>query len=475
MDRHRRRLTKLVQQLACSPAAPNSSPRCGSCIHRHECSAGVPDMEDMAGPGQCSSKKPLVPMETASHMMDMFDARPELHGLRGEFFHDKQIFDADLELVFHKEWLFAGHTVQIPEPGMWLTLQAGKYPVLVVRGQDLNLRAFHNVCRHRGYKLVDGMHGKLEKSNFVCQYHQWSYDMTDGRLKFARDMDESFDAAAHGLLPVRLEVASSYIWVCVAEVPPDFSQVKSMIQEYAGPYDLPHSKVAKQSRIVEQGNWKLVWENNRECYHCAKNHPELGQSFPANWKQGPDTGDENAQAAQLGLPTAFKRSRDFQFRAMRHKFVKGATSMTRDGRPAISNDKRLVKSIPANADIGNSPFYHYPSTWNHWQADYAVSFRVLPISATETEVVTTWLVPQDAVQGIDYDLEQLTVVWEETNKQDQMLVERVQQGVQSPAFIPGRYNIEHESGVYEFVEWYATTMKQQLLDMHAPPKPTPGV
>ena len=125
--------------------------------------------------------------------------------------------------------------------------------------------------------------------------------------------------------------------------------------------------------------------------------------------------------------------------------------------------KHRLGNFPSEADIGNVPFYFYPSTWNHWQADYAVSFRVVPISPTETEVVTTWLVPGDAQEGKDYSLDDLTKVWEETNKQDQALVERVQCGVKSPAFVPGQYNSQHESGVIQFVEWYSAHMKRHLL------------
>jgi Rieske 2Fe-2S family protein len=146
---------------------------------------------------------------------------------------------------------------------------------------------------------------------------------------------------------------------------------------------------------------------------------------------------------------------------MRHLLVGDTTSMTATGASAIKSDKRLG-GLTATGNIGVVPFYHYPSTWNHFQADHAVSFRVLPCSPTETEVVTTWYVPADAEEGNDYDIETLTAVWQATNQQDQDLVERVQKGVSSPAFVPGRYNEEHELGVIEFADWYSGVMTQRL-------------
>jgi len=110
-------------------------------------------------------------------------------------------------------------------------------------------------------------------------------------------------------------------------------------------------------------------------------------------------------------------------------------------------------------------------------ADHVVSFRMLPVSPTETELITTWLVPRDAVEGVDYNISTLTEVWESTNEQDRMLVENVQEGVSSPAFVPGPYHPTREAGVIDFVHWYANHMQRRLasqFQVRCNPKPTSG-
>jgi Rieske 2Fe-2S family protein len=129
------------------------------------------------------------------------------------------------------------------------------------------------------------------------------------------------------------------------------------------------------------------------------------------------------------------------------------------GRKAV----QMRLSDQVNMDrIGTLLLFHYPTTWNHVLSDHAVTFRVLPISATETAVTTKWLVHKDAVEGIDYRLDELTHVWTETNDQDRQIVEENAFGVQSPAYEPGPYSEVHEGGVAQFVEWYANFMEKRL-------------
>jgi glycine betaine catabolism A len=112
--------------------------------------------------------------------------------------------------------------------------------------------------------------------------------------------------------------------------------------------------------------------------------------------------------------------------------------------------------------IGSLMLYHYPTIWNHVLIDHAVTFRVLPISANETAVTTKWLVHKDAIEGEDYDLEDLIHVWTETNNQDRRIVEENARGIHSPAYEPGPYSTVHEGGVVQFVDWYVRTIEPRL-------------
>ncbi len=192
------------------------------------------------------------------------------------FYTDPDLFQADLELVWYRDWIFAAAVAELPKAGAYVTLQLGAYPVVVVRGVDDQIRAFHNVCRHRGQRLCAKPSGQTVK--LVCPYHQWTYE-TDGRLLWARDMGTDFDPSKHGLKSVHCATAAGMVFICLAEIAPDFAPVKAAADRYSAPHQPQALKVAHQSRIVERGNWKLVLENNRECYHCAGTHPALCRTF----------------------------------------------------------------------------------------------------------------------------------------------------------------------------------------------------
>ena len=144
---------------------------------------------------------------------------------------------------------------------------------------------------------------------------------------------------------------------------------------------------------------------------------------------------------------------------MRLPFEHGATGMTLDGRPAF--DGRFG-SLPSHLDLGDVLLYHYPSSWNHFMADHAVTFRLLPVGPDASQLHTTWLVPEGTAPLTEADLERLTAVWRATNAQDATLVGRAQRGVTSPAYEPGPYSPAEEEGVEQFVDWYVERMRARL-------------
>jgi Rieske 2Fe-2S family protein len=257
------------------------------------------------------------------------------------------------------------------------------------------------------------------------------------------------------------------LFVCLAETPPDFAPFRKVMEPYFGPHRLAEAKVAHETTIVERGNWKLVWENNRECYHCQANHPELCKTFPEapsatgiqSAETDPETLEHWARLEATGLPARFRIDPAGQFRATRTPLLPDVESYTLTGKPAVR--KNLSDEVSGER-IGTLMLYHYPTTWSHVLIDHAVTFRVLPISANETAVTTKWLVHKDAVEGEDYDLEELTQVWTETNNQDRRIVEENARGIHSPAYEPGPYSTVHEGGVVQFVDWYVRTIEPRL-------------
>jgi Rieske 2Fe-2S family protein len=403
-------------------------------------------------------------MNTQSEMLEALERRQPGHTLQRKFYVDPAFYQLDLETLFYREWLFVGHDCEVRQSGDYFTLQVGDYPIVVVRGRDGAVRAFHNSCRHRGSRVCSADKGSAVR--LVCPYHNWSYDL-DGRLLFARDMGKGFDPKPLGLKPIHCESVGGYLWLCLAPDAPDFSAFRAKVEPYLAPHRLSEAKVAFESTIVENGNWKLVWENNRECYHCAPNHPELCRTFP----EAPTvTGVEGAtndpfianhwtRCETIGLPSRFELSDDGQYRATRVPLMREAVSYTMSGKAAV---RRPLSDSVSEPNIGSLLLFHYPTTWNHILGDHAISFRVLPLGPMQTQVTTKWLVHRDAVEGVDYTREELTTVWNATNDQDRRIVEENQRGVSSPAFEPGPYNALHEGGVMQFVEWYAAAMERAL-------------
>ena len=214
---------------------------------------------------------------TIANALHRLRTRAPGSGLGRDFYTDPKLYEADLNHIFYREWLFAAHGCELPATGSYVTLQVGAYPLVLVRAADGLVRAFVNACRHRGSRLCAASHGTAVK--LVCPYHQWTYAL-DGRLLAARQMGPNFDRERLGLKQVHCESVGGYIFVCLSETPPAFAPARTQLQNYLAPHRLSDARVAYESTIVEEGNWKLVWENNRECYHCAVNHPELGRVYP---------------------------------------------------------------------------------------------------------------------------------------------------------------------------------------------------
>ena len=210
-------------------------------------------------------------------MLARLRRRKPATALERDFYTKPEDFQIDLDLIWYRDWLFVGHDCEVLNPGQYLTVQVGEYPVVVVRDRDGGLRAFHNSCRHRGSRICSEEHGT--SARLMCPYHQWTYSL-DGRLLAARDMGSSFDKTQYGLKSIHCTSVGGYIWICLAKSAPDFEPVRRQLEPYFLPHKLHQAKVAYEYTIIENANWKLVWENNRECYHCFANHPELLRTFP---------------------------------------------------------------------------------------------------------------------------------------------------------------------------------------------------
>lgn len=401
-------------------------------------------------------------MTPRNRLRRLLDERKPGFSLPQDFYLSPDIFALEMEAIFAADWIFACNGSEIARPGDFVTLEIGDNSVIVLRDRNGLIRAYHNTCRHRGSRLCNAEAGRVTR--LTCPYHQWVYEL-DGRLLRARQMPEGFDTAPYGLAEVKVEVICGMVYLSLAEAPPDLARFRAGVTPYIAPHHPQRTKVAHSATIIEEANWKLVIENNRECYHCVGNHPELlvtlvefalpedaaaQQSFQAVMDEATTKWDG------LGLP---HRPADggHEFRCIRLPFNAGAQSFTMDG---ASGCRKLLGDFTDPA-LGSVRMFRVPNNWNHFLADHILHFRVLPLAPDRTAVRTTWLVHEDAVEGVDYDIERLTEVWSKTNDQDKILAENNHRGIRSRAYRPGPL-APSEFMLRNFAQWYAEKMEAYL-------------
>ena len=398
--------------------------------------------------------------------------RREGHGLARDFYLDPDIYEAEIEKIWRQGWLFAAHSCEIPEPGDYLTYQIATDSILILRDDDYAIRAFHNICRHRGTLLCEQPSGHLGK--VVCPYHQWTYDRR-GRLCSARGMGSHFDKSEWSLLPVAVHEPAGLIYISLAERPLPFELVEQQLIKFATPQGIARARVAHCVDYEIDANWKLLWENNRECYHCNINHPQYIKANFDHYNR-----DDRTAAIQEQIDAQIDRSRaqwEAADLAVTHRetgmasfpdpdaeagwcainrtvLSRGYLSETMDGRQAAP----LMGDYP-DADVGTLRMRTMPNMWNHSSCDHVVTTRLTPRGPRKTEARVLWLVAREAEEGRDYTLEALLPFWQLTSEQDWDLCRRAQRGIESRAYRPGPLSPEKEQNVDAFLRWYL----QQLL------------
>jgi Rieske 2Fe-2S family protein len=387
------------------------------------------------------------------------------YSLPGEFYSSEPVYRAELERIWRRGWLFVGHTCEIPNPGDYFTFAVDDDSLIVIRDDEGRINALWNVCRHRGTQICSESHGRAGR--LVCPYHQWTY-ARNGALVTCRGMQDDIDKSQLGLFPAQVRELAGLIYVALSSNAPDFDKAFATIDPLARPQGLDRAKVAKSVDYEVSANWKLVWENNRECYHCNVNHPQYikanfdhynqddtSERISARITQAVTRSEEKWAAAGLAVSHRHSGMTSFPntgphgwFAANRTPLVEGYVSESMDGRQVAP----LMGDYP-DADVGTLRIRTLPNMWLHASCDHAVTTRLLPAGLHRTAVRVTWLVHQDAVEGRDYCLADILPFWQLTSEQDWELCERAQAGVKSSHYTPGPFSKYKEYNVDAFVRW----------------------
>jgi choline monooxygenase len=201
-------------------------------------------------------------------------AAPVPPALSPHLYLDPEVLRVEDERIFSRTWQFAGHVSQLPNAGTYLTVNAGTQPVLVVRDDEGELRAFRNVCRHRGSRLLSGA-GECKKA-IRCRYHGWTYRM-DGTLIGVPEGRQipGLDKSTLGLFPARVEVLKGLVFVNLDLHATPLAEQVAGLPERLAPYGFENLKPVVENETSQPANWKIVIDNYLEGYHVPIAHPGL--------------------------------------------------------------------------------------------------------------------------------------------------------------------------------------------------------
>ena len=383
---------------------------------------------------------------------------------RGLYVSD-DAFAFDTQVMLKSVWLYACTVAHVKNPGDYFVFELADNSIIIVRGRDNEVRAFWNSCRHRGAKICLEQRGRAPR--LMCPYHQWTYGL-DGQLLAARSMAEDFDKADHGLSPVAMENVGGLIFICLSDNPPPIDRVKADIIDQIAVYNLENLKVVVHDNYVENANWKLVMENNRECYHCDAGHPELISVLGTTGFGKDAPADAALQATRdewrnLGIDRDLIEFPDgWWHRIARLKLANGAVTQSIDGKQTC---QKLIGPF-TEPERSSLSVWTQPNSWHHFCCDHVVTFSLTPIAPDKTLLRTSWLVHEDAVEGVDYDPDHLAALWRKTNEQDGHFSAINHRGIANDGYVQGPYALE-EKLVDEFKTFYVSRAKAALAQVQS--------
>jgi Rieske 2Fe-2S family protein len=351
--------------------------------------------------------------------------------LPGRYFVDPVIFALEQERIFARMWVCTGRADDIPNPGDYYLVTLGRESVIVVRGRDGEVRAFLNVCRHRGARLRTEPCGNAG-AVIQCRYHAWSYGL-DGRLLGAPNIakEEAFNRDEFGLVPVHAAVWEGLVWLSLADHPaPLTDQLHPPLLKRFGTLDIfdrytvGELKVGRRIAYEIGANWKLIVENFMECYHCGPVHPELTRLLPA-FRQG---------TSYQGIPgegTAFAAD---------------ISAFTLSG----TGQRPLLPGLGLEDDRLYYGFVLWPNVFVNLLPDHVILHILLPVAPDRSRVVCDWLFHPTDLARPEFTADDTVGIFDLVNRQDWEVCELTQQGMTSRAYASGGVYVTNEQHIAEF-------------------------
>ena len=345
---------------------------------------------------------------------DIAPARPTT--LPRRFFVSSDVFAEEMEKIFGARWLCVGRESLIAKPGDYILREVGRESILILRDTSGTVRAFYNVCRHRGSRLCEAASGALGQS-IRCPYHAWTYAL-DGRLLGAPSSDtiDDFDATAYPLHAVSVARWEGFVFINLADRPVPFVEAYEPAIGRFTRFSMPELMVARTIEYDVRANWKLILQNYSECYHCAPIHPALARHTP------PTSGENDLVAGPIlgGFMT----------------LNPGSESLTMSG----SSCGVPVGDLPPE-DLHRVYYYtFFPNVLLSLHPDYVMVHTLWPVTVDRTRITCQWLFQPASLASEAFDPDDGVAFWDMTNRQDWHICEQSQLGVQSRKYEPGPYS-----------------------------------
>ena len=347
-----------------------------------------------------------------------------------KYFVSPDIFTKEQAGIFSKEWLLVGHQSQIPDAGDYIVQRVNRESLIVLRDRGAKIHGFYNVCRHRGSRLIEDNCGN--RTAIQCPYHAWTYGL-DGRLIGAPHMDEvpEFEKVNYPLHPVSLELWEGFIFVNLKKNP---ESLKKWFAPLSGKFSHLNMSILRPAKRIEydvHANWKLMFENYSECYHCPGVHPQLQKISPYDSAE-----NDLREGPFLG---GFMK-------------INPGKSLTMSGNTCAA----LVGKIENLQQV----FYYsiFPNMLLSLHPEYVMVHQLWPQSPERTLIVCDWFFHPDAFKRSGFAPEDAIEFWDMVNKQDWHVCELSQQGICSRAYEPGPYSAR-ESIPAAWDQYYLKVMR----------------
>lgn len=354
--------------------------------------------------------------------------------LAGRYYSSPDVLKRERELIFGERWLCVGREEQLASAGDYFLATAAKESIIVVRGADGAMRAFYNVCRHRGTRICTVDQGKFQGS-IMCPYHAWTYGL-DGRLMAARNMQdvEDFDKSQWPLNQMALATWEGFIFINLAPKPEPFEKAFAPLIGRFAKWHISELRVARSITYDLRCNWKLIFQNYSECYHCPLVHPALDKLTPA------ESGRNDLSEGP---------------------FLGGYMTLRSNGMSMTMSGKSQIPPLgEVSGEELNHVYYYtiFPSMLMSLEPDYVMVHHIQPVDVDRTVIVCNWLFDPKAIAAPGFDPSGAVEFWDMTNRQDWNVCQLSQQGIESRSYTPGPY-ANQEGLLHQFDRYYLNIME----------------